>query len=188
VVRLKGGDPFVFGRGGEEVLALAEAGLPFEVVPGVSSAVAAPAYAGIPVTHRGLVTSFAVAAGHEDQSKPESATDWAALAQIPTLILLMAAKNMAEIRDKLLEAGRPANDPAAAISWATTDRQQVIRASLARLPEEIIAHELPTPIVIVLGQVASLHDKLAWFEPDGAAAGFVPDFPQMFPGSPQISS
>jgi uroporphyrin-III C-methyltransferase len=178
VVRLKGGDPFVFGRGGEEVLALAEAELPFEVVPGVSSAVAAPAYAGIPITHRGLVTSFAVAAGHEDQSKPESTTDWAALAKIPTLILLMAAKNMAEIRAKLLEAGRPAGDPAVAISWATTDRQQVVRTSLARLPEEIVAHELPTPMVIVLGEVAGLHDKLAWFEPDGEAAGFVPDPPQ----------
>jgi uroporphyrin-III C-methyltransferase len=174
VVRLKGGDPFVFGRGGEEVLALAEAGLPFEVVPGVTSALAGPAYAGIPVTQRGMVTSFAVVAGHEDLSKPESTTNWAALAKISTLVLLMAVKNMAIIRTELLQAGRPPETPAVAISWATTDRQQVVRTTLAQLPEAIEAEQLPTPIVIVLGEVAALHDKLAWFRPDGQAAGFVP--------------
>ena len=174
VVRLKGGDPFVFGRGGEEILALAEAGLPFEIVPGVTSALAAPAYAGIPVTHRGMVTSFAVVTGHEDASKPESATDWAALAQVPTLILLMAAKNMAYIREELLKAGRPAKTPAMAISAATTDQQRTVRATLATLPEEIAAHQLPTPMVIVLGDVVTLHDRLNWFHPDGQTAGFVP--------------
>ncbi len=174
VVRLKGGDPFVFGRGGEEILALAEAGLPYEVVPGISSALAAPAYAGIPVTHRGLVTSFAVVTGHEDPAKPETTTDWAALAQVPTLVLLMAHKRIVEIRDNLLQAGRPADEPAVAISWATTDRQQVLRTTLAQLPEQILARKLPTPMVVVLGQVATLHDTLAWFKPDGAAAGFVP--------------
>jgi uroporphyrin-III C-methyltransferase len=174
VVRLKGGDPFVFGRGGEEILALAEAGLPFEIVPGVTSALAAPAYAGIPVTHRGMVTSFAVVTGHEDASKPESATDWAALAQIPTLILLMAAKNITYIREELLKAGRPGETPAMAISSATTDQQRTVRTTLATLPEEIAAHQLPTPMVIVLGEVVTLHDQLNWFHPDGQTAGFVP--------------
>jgi uroporphyrin-III C-methyltransferase len=174
VVRLKGGDPFVFGRGGEEVLALAQAGLPFEVVPGVSSALAAPAYAGIPVTHRGIMTSFAVVTGHEDPTKPESMTDWAALAPIPTLIILMAVKHIADICEQLIQAGRPANTPAAAISWATTDYQRVVRTSLGDLPGDIKSHKLPTPAVIVIGEVAALSDQLAWFQPNGDAAGFAP--------------
>ena len=174
VVRLKGGDPFVFGRGGEEVLALAEAGLSFEIVPGVSSALAAPAYAGIPVTQRGIVTSFAVVTGHEDPTKPESATDWNALAQVPTLILLMAIKRISAICTDLMAAGRSPNTPAAAVSWATTDKQRVIRATLGTLPELIAANKLPTPAVIVIGEVTTLNDKLAWFEPDGEATGFVP--------------
>lgn len=172
VVRLKGGDPFVFGRGGEELLALVAAGLPFEVVPGVSSVLAAPAYAGIPVTHRGLVTSFAVVTGHEDPTKPESATDWAALARIPTLILLMAVKHIADICTELLQAGRAANTPAAVISWATTDFQRVQPATLSTLAEVIAAHQLPTPAVIVIGEVATLADQLAWFKPEGDASGF----------------
>ena len=174
VVRLKGGDPFVFGRGGEEVQALATAGLPYEVVPGVSSALAGPAYAGIPVTHRGMVTSFAVVTGHEDPTKAESNTDWSALAQVPTLILMMAAKRMPLLREELLRAGRAADTPAAAISWATTDRQRVVRTTLDKLPEAIAAQKLPTPMVIVLGKVATLHDQLAWFQAEGDAPGFVP--------------
>jgi uroporphyrin-III C-methyltransferase len=174
VVRLKGGDPFVFGRGGEEVLALAEAGLCFEIVPGVSSALAAPAYAGIPVTHRGLVTSFAVVTGHEDPTKPESSTDWAALARIPTLIILMAVKHIADICAELVQAGRAEDTPAAAISWATTDYQRVLRTTLGELPEAIESHKLPTPAVIVIGDVATLSDQLAWFQPQGDASGFAP--------------
>ena len=174
VVRLKGGDPFVFGRGGEEVMALAEAGLCFEIVPGISSVLAAPAYAGIPVTHRGMVTSFAVVTGHEDPTKPESTTDWAALARIPTLILLMAVKHIADICTELIQAGRAAETPAAAISWATTDYQHVLRATLGNLPEAIKTQKLPTPVVIVIGEVAALADQLAWFQPDGDASGFAP--------------
>lgn len=174
VVRLKGGDPFVFGRGGEEVLALAEVGLPFEIVPGVSSALAAPAYAGIPVTQRGIVTSFAVVTGHEDPTKPESTTDWVALAQIPTLILLMALKGIGDICANLVRAGRSPDTPTAAISWATTDKQRVLRGTLETLPGLIASHKLPPPTVIVIGDVATLHDKLAWFQPDGEAIGFVP--------------
>lgn len=172
VVRLKGGDPFVFGRGGEELLALAEAGLPFEVVPGVSSVLAAPAYAGIPVTHRGVVTSFAVVTGHEDPTKPESTTDWAVLARIPTLILLMAVKHISDICAELLRAGRAADTPAAVISWATTDYQQVWRANLDTLPQVIEAQQVATPAVIVIGEVATLADHLAWFQPQGDASGF----------------
>ncbi len=174
VVRLKGGDPFVFGRGGEEMQALVEAGLPFEVVPGVSSALAAPAYAGIPVTYRGQTTSFAVVTGHEDPAKTESTTDWAALARIPTLIILMAVKHIADICAHLIQAGRPAETPAAAISWATTDHQRVVRTTLGNLPGDIQRHRLPTPVVIVIGEVAALSDQLAWFQPDGTAAGFAP--------------
>jgi uroporphyrin-III C-methyltransferase len=174
VVRLKGGDPFVFGRGGEEVMALAEAGLCFEIVPGISSVLAAPAYAGIPVTHRGMVTSFAVVTGHEDPTKPESATDWAALSRIPTLILLMAVKHIADICAELIQAGRAAETPAAVISWATTDYQRVLRTTLGNLPEAIKAHKLPTPAVIVIGEVAALSDQLAWFQPNGDASGFAP--------------
>lgn len=173
VVRLKGGDPFVFGRGGEELLALAEAGLPFEVVPGVSSALAVPAYAGIPVTQRGLVTSFAVVTGHEEPTRPETATNWAALAQVSTLVLLMALKNIADICQRLIAAGRAPDTPVAAISWGTTDQQRVLRATLATLPAHLATEALPSPVVIVIGQVASLHEQLAWFQPDGQAAGFV---------------
>ena len=174
VVRLKGGDPLVFGRGGEEVLALAEAGLPYEIVPGVSSILAGPAYAGIPVTHRGMVTSFAVATGHEDPTKPESTTDWAALARIPTLILLMAVKRIAIICDALIQAGRDPNSPVAVISWATTDRQQVYPATLATLPEMVERNHIETPALVIMGDVVSLHHTLAWFQPDGNADGFVP--------------
>jgi siroheme synthase len=140
----------------------------------VSSALAAPAYAGIPVTHRGIMTSFAVVTGHEDPTKPESMTDWAALAPIPTLIILMAVKHIADICEQLIQAGRPANTPAAAISWATTDYQRVVRTSLGDLPGDIKSHKLPTPAVIVIGEVAALSDQLAWFQPNGDAAGFAP--------------
>jgi uroporphyrin-III C-methyltransferase len=174
VVRLKGGDPFVFGHGGGEALALAEAGLPFEIVPGITSAVAAPAFAGIPVTHRNISTAFAVVTGHEAPGKTNHTTDWTALAQIPTLIVLMGLRRIQQICDNLLAAGRPAETPAAAISWAATDHQQVIRGTLATLPHLIAAGSLPNPAVVVIGEVAAFADKLAWFEPDGRAAGFLP--------------
>ncbi|MCB0180586.1 MAG: uroporphyrinogen-III C-methyltransferase, partial [Anaerolineae bacterium] len=174
VLRLKGGDPFVFGRGGEEAQTLVQHGVNVRIIPGISAGIGGLAYAGIPVTHRGMVTSFAVVTGHEDPNKPESTTDWAALAQVPTLVMLMAAKNIARIRGELLAAGRAGETPAAAISWATTDRQQVVRTTLDKLPADIAAHKLPTPMIVVLGDVVTLHDKLAWFKPDGGAGGFVP--------------
>ncbi len=173
VVRLKGGDPFVFGRGGEEAEALAAAGLPFEIVPGISSAISVPAFAGIPVTQRGVANAFAVVTGHGQTGANDSA-DWDALARMPTLVILMGLERLDEIVERLLAAGRDAYTPAAAISWGTTDRQQVVTAPLADLPGAVAAAALPAPAVVVVGEVAALHDRLAWFGAGGDAAGFVP--------------
>ena len=163
VVRLKGGDPFVFGRGGEEALALHGAGLPFEIVPGISSALAVPAYAGIPVTQRGVATSFAVVTGHECAAS--SHTDWHALAQIPTLVVLMGVEQIAAIVDRLVAAGRAIDTPAAAIQWGCTPQQRVVPATLESLPFAIAAAGLEAPAVIVIGEVAALHEQLTWFQP-----------------------
>ncbi len=173
VVRLKGGDPFVFGRGGEEALALRLAGLPFEIVPGISSALAVPAYAGVPVTHRGIATSFAVVTGHEGRNKPDSETDWHALARIPTLVVLMGVGRIGQISKALIEAGRAADTPAIAIAQGTTDQQQTLSATLADLPAAIEASGLHAPATIVIGEVAGLHDFLDWYTPDSTAEGFI---------------
>ncbi|MCI0346348.1 MAG: uroporphyrinogen-III C-methyltransferase, partial [Chloroflexi bacterium] len=163
VVRLKGGDPFVFGRGGEEALALLGAGIPFEVVPGVTSAVAAPASAGIPVTHRGVASSFAVVTGHEDPSKPDSAIRWAQLAGgVDTLVFLMSVEHVGEIADNLLRAGRHADEPAAVIRWGTTTDQQTVSGTLSRIAQQIEEAGLRPPAVLVVGQVVDLHAKLDW--------------------------
>lgn len=166
VVRLKGGDPFVFGRGGEEALALRAAGLAFEIVPGISSAIAAPAYAGIPVTQRGVATSFAVVTGHERGDCTSSATDWSALARIPTLLILMGVAQIGEIADRLQAAGRAAETPAAAIRWGSTEEQQVVRATLGTVAQAITLAGLEAPAVIVIGEVAALHEQLAWYRPE----------------------
>lgn len=181
VVRLKGGDPFVFGRGGEEALALRAAGLPFEIVPGISSALAVPAYAGVPVTQRSMATSFAVITGHEAAGKGESQTDWDALSRIPTLVVLMGVGQIAAISQALLEAGRDPETPAIAISQGTTDRQRTVRAPLADLPGAITATGIESPAVIVIGEVAALHEQLNWFVPDGASAGLVEEEPLVLP-------
>ena len=161
VVRLKGGDPFVFGRGGEEALYLRENDLPFEIVPGVTSAVAVPAYAGIPVTHRGIATSFAVVTGHEDPTKPESTINWAKLSTaVDTLIFLMGVANLPQIVAKLIEHGRPPETPAALIRWGTKPAQEVFTTTLAEVPNAKI---LP-PAIFVVGEVVNLRDKLKWFE------------------------
>jgi uroporphyrin-III C-methyltransferase len=173
VVRLKGGDAFVFGRGGEEAQALHEAGLPFEIVPGISSALAVPAYAGIPVTHRGLSTAFAVVTGHECADKNKSTTDWDALARIPTLIVLMGLSNAACIAQNLIDAGLAPTTPAAAISQGTTDAQQSVVTTVAELADAIAAAALPSPAILVIGEVAALADELAWFTPNGQTAGFL---------------
>jgi uroporphyrinogen III methyltransferase/synthase len=165
IARLKGGDPFVFGRGGEEALALVGAGVPFEVVPGVTSAVAAPAYAGIPVTHRGLASSFAVITGHEDPTKQESAFDWARLATgVDTLIFLMGVGNLPSIVEQLLAHGRPAATPVALVRWGTMPTQLTVRGTLADIVEKVKAVGLRPPAVTVVGSVAELREQLRWFE------------------------
>ena len=163
VVRLKGGDPFVFGRGGEEAEALAAAGIPFEVVPGITSAIAAPAYAGIPVTHRGLATSFTVVTGHEDPSKPSEQTDWAALARLPgTLVLLMAMGRLGTIAAALVAGGRAASEPAAAVEWGTTPRQRQVEATLGTIADRAAEAGVGAPAVVVVGPVAALAARIGW--------------------------
>ncbi|MBY5161834.1 uroporphyrinogen-III C-methyltransferase [Salsipaludibacter albus] len=157
VVRLKGGDPFVFGRGGEEALACREAGVPFEVVSGVSSAVAGPAAAGIPVTHRGLATGVAFVTGHEDPAKPTSQVDWESLARFHgTLVFLMGVRNAPEICSRLREHGRDDATPAAVVQWATTPRQRVLHTTLASLPDDLAGSGMGSPATIVVGDVAAV--------------------------------
>ena len=161
VVRLKGGDPFVFGRGGEEALALSEAGIPFEVVPGISSAIAVPAYAGIPVTHRGVAASFAVLTGHEDPSKGGGGVDWARLATaVDTLVVLMAVGTFPRIVRALLANGRPPETPVALIRWGTTESQEVRVGTLADIVGR--ARGLEPPVVAVIGEVVRLRQRLDW--------------------------
>ncbi len=165
VARLKGGDPFVFGRGGEEALALLEAGIPYEIVPGVTSAVAVPAYAGIPVTHRGLASSFAVITGHEDPTKGGSALDWSRLATAAdTLVLLMGLGNLPGIAEELVLHGRPADTPAAVVRWGTMPDQQTVSGTLADIAERAKAASLSPPAVLVVGSVVRLRERLRWFE------------------------
>ena len=160
VVRLKGGDPFVFGRGGEEVLACLRAGIPVEVVPGVSSAVAVPAAAGIPVSHRGLGSSFAVVTGHEDPGKREASVDWTRLATaVDTLVILMGVSTLPTIATSLIAAGRDAGTPAAVIEQGTTAGQRTATGTLGDIASR--ATHLRPPAVIVIGAVASLHAELA---------------------------
>ena len=154
VVRLKGGDPFVFGRGGEEILACARAGVPVETVPGVSSAIAVPAAAGIPVTHRGLASSFAVVTGHEDPAKPEAAVDWERLATaVDTLVILMGVGAFPRIAARLVAAGRRADTPAAVIHRGTVAGEETVTGTLGELAGR--AAELRAPAAIVIGEVVT---------------------------------
>lgn len=165
VVRLKGGDPFVFGRGGEEAEALASAGLPFEILPGVTSAIAAPAYAGIPVTHRGIAASFAVITGHEDPTKADSSIDWSRVARgADTLVFLMGIGALEEIAAKLVENGRDPAIPAAVIEWGTLPRQRTVTGTLATIATKVRAAGIAPPAVTVVGDVARLRDGLRWFD------------------------
>ena len=166
VVRLKGGDPFVFGRGGEEAQALAGAGVPFEIVPGVTSATAAPACAGIPVTHRGLASSATFVTAHEDPQKPETGVDYAHLAQSRgTLVFLMGARSIGRISRELLENGMPADTHAAIIENASTGRQRALPCTLGEAPSVAEREEISPPAVFVVGEVASLAGELAWRRP-----------------------
>ncbi len=166
VVRLKGGDPFIFGRGGEEALALAEAGLSFDIVPGVTSAAAAPAYAGIPVTHRGLASSVTFVTAHEDPTKSGTGVDYGHLAAGGgTLVFLMGARSVGRISRELIKNGMAADTPTAIVENATTGRQRVLRCSLGEAPSFAEREEVSPPAVFVVGAVASLADELAWFRP-----------------------
>ncbi len=165
ICRLKGGDPFVFGRGGEEAETLAASGIEFEVVPGVSSAVAAPAYAGIPLTHRLYSSSFAVVPGYEDVTKGGSAIDWGKLATgVGTLVVLMAVKNLDVLVEKLLENGRSPDTPVAVIRWGTRPDQKTIISTLREIASDVKEKEIKPPAVVVIGDVVRLRDKLKWYE------------------------
>ncbi|MDR2821154.1 MAG: uroporphyrinogen-III C-methyltransferase [Desulfovibrio sp.] len=165
VARLKGGDPYIFGRGGEEALALLDAGVPFEEVPGVSSAIAAPAYAGIPLTHRGLASSVTIITGHESADKSASEHNWKALATgASTLVFVMGMKNLPDIAHNLIRAGLAPDMPAAAIYRGTTSGQRSLLSTLAELPQAAEKAHFSNPAVIVVGKAAALRDKLNWFE------------------------
>ena len=165
VVRLKGGDPFVFGRGGEEAEALAAAGVSFEVVPGVTAGVAAPAYAGIPVTHRDAASAVAFVTGHEDPSKDGSALDWDALARFPgTLVFYMGIKNLPLIAERLTAAGRAASEPAAVVARGTLGGQRAVTGPLGEIASLVAAAGIRPPAISLVGPVAGLRETLAWLE------------------------
>jgi uroporphyrin-III C-methyltransferase len=161
VVRLKGGDPFVFGRGGEECQSLAEAGIRYEVVPGVSSAIAVPAYAGIPVTQRGVTTAFTVVAGHTGGA--DSNIDWDAISRIGTIVFLMGVEHLSEIVQALISHGRAADTPAALIQEGTTLNQVIVTGTLANIVEN--ARAIRPPAVLIVGEVVRLQKQLDWFAP-----------------------
>ena len=165
VVRLKGGDPFVFGRGGEEALTLVRAGVPFEVVPGVTAGIAAPAYAGIPVTQRGMAASVAFVTGHEDPTKSDTDVDWAHLARgVGTVVFYMGVGKMAENFARLVEHGRAETTPAAAIEWGTYPRQRTVTGTLATLPALAREAGIGAPSLIVVGEVVALRGELGWWD------------------------
>lgn len=165
VARLKGGDPFIFGRGGEEAEELIEAGIGFEVVPGVTSAVAAPAYAGIPLTHRSFVSCVTFATGHEDPTKEKSSLNWEAMVKTGgTLVFLMGVKKLKANCAALMAAGMDPKTPAALIRWGTTPKQQVLRSTVAEIGERAEAEGFGPPAIFVVGGVVGLRDSLAWLE------------------------
>jgi uroporphyrinogen III methyltransferase/synthase len=177
VVRLKGGDPFVFGRGGEEAEALAAAGIPFDVVPGITAAIAGPAYAGIPVTHRDFNSSFTLITGHEKEEEYKdtnaiargaatgsSDLDWASIAKLPCIAFYMGVKSLPRICAKLIEHGKPSDTPAATIQWATRPDQRTCVATLADLPQRVVHEKIGSPAITIIGKVVSMRDTINWFE------------------------
>ncbi len=177
VVRLKGGDPFVFGRGGEEAEALAAAKIAFEVVPGITAAIAGPAYAGIPVTHRDFNSSFTLITGHEKEEEYKEADavargaavgssdlDWAAIARLPCVAFYMGVKSLPRICAKLIEHGKPANTPAATIQWATRPDQRTCIATLADLPQRVAEQKIGAPAITIIGKVVTMRATINWFE------------------------
>lgn len=165
VARLKGGDPLVFGRGGEEALALKEAGIPFEFVPGVTSAISAPAYAGIPVTQRAVATSFAIVTGHEDPKKNESSIHWQGLAtSVDTISFVMGVTNLPVISARLIEYGRPKDTPVAVIRWGTKANQETLVSTLEQVAQDVAKAQLKPPALVVVGEVVKYRESLRWFD------------------------
>ena len=165
VLRLKGGDPYVFGRGGEEALFCRAAGIPFREVPGITSAIAVPAYAGIPVTHRGIASSFAVITGHEDPEKTATSIHWPGLATATdTLVFLMGMENLSYIGTQLIKHGKPARTPVAVIRWGTKPEQTVLTGTLETIAQLVKEHNFQPPAVIVVGEVVKLREQLRWFD------------------------
>lgn len=165
VARLKGGDPLVFGRGGEEALALVEAGVPFEFVPGITSGISAPAYAGIPVTQRAMATSFAIVTGHEDPTKPESGMNWEGLAKsVDTISFVMGISNLPNIATNLIKYGRPKETPVAVIRWGTKPIQETLVSTLEHVVEDVEKAQLKAPAIVIVGEVVSLREQLRWFD------------------------
>jgi len=165
-VRLKGGDPFVFGRGGEEALTLRAEGIPFEVVPGVSAGMGASAYAGIPVTHRGLASAVALVTGHEDPDKLQTAINWRALAAFPgTLVLYMGVRRLGEIAAALIAAGRPGTEPAAVVEGGTLPTQRTVAGTLETIAEMVRREDVRAPSITIVGPVAALAEQLSWLGP-----------------------
>lgn len=165
VVRLKGGDPFIFGRGGEEAEALVEAGVEWEVVPGVSAGSSVAAYAGIPITHRGASSSVTFVTGHEDPAKEQSSVRWEHLAKgVDTVVFFMGVARIAEIANQLTLHGRAADTPVAVIRWGTYDRQETVVSTLAEVAKAVERRKIASPALIVVGEVVRLREKLQWFE------------------------
>jgi uroporphyrinogen III methyltransferase/synthase len=177
VVRLKGGDPFVFGRGGEECESLAAAGVRFEIVPGITASIAAPAYAGIPVTHRDLNSSFSLITGHEKEEEYRDAAarergaaagssdiDWPSVAKLPGMAFYMGVKALPRICSKLIEHGKPATTPAATIQWGTWPRQRTVVGTLADLPQLVAEAKISAPAITIVGQVVGMRKTIGWFE------------------------
>ena len=164
VARLKGGDPFIFGRGGEEAQVLAQAGIPFEVVPGVTSAIAVPAYAGIPLTHRSFTSSVTFVTGHEDPAKEQSRIDWKSLSSDGTIVFLMGVRNLSRIIEQLTTNGKDPETPAALIRWGTTPDQETVTGTLKNIVTRAEENHFSPPAIFVVGDVVSLREELRWFE------------------------
>jgi uroporphyrinogen III methyltransferase/synthase len=165
VVRLKGGDPFIFGRGGEEIEEIVKAGLTFEVVPGVTSATAAATYAGIPITHRQYTSTVAFVTGHEDPTKPDSKIAWDKLATgVGTLVIYMGIKNLKTITQKLLRYGRDPKTPVAVVRWASTSEQRTVVGNLENIAEVVLKNKIKPPSLVIIGEVVNLRDTINWYE------------------------
>ncbi len=164
VTRLKGGDPFIFGRGGEEAEVLIDSGIAFEIVPGVTSAIAAPAYAGIPLTHRKFTATLSMVTGHERPDKGSSNIDWAAVSKSGTIVFLMGVKNLPNIVDQLIKQGKSSGTPVALVRWGTTFKQQTVTGTLETIVTNVETAGLKSPSIIVVGEVVTLRDKMKWFE------------------------